>query len=351
MQGVHVEVTKRFASSVENYVVTSRIVQGRQDLQKASEAEQDDVAARWSQLRGKLEAFEKARGKKKGKGKELRKQESASTPPPASTLSPASPPLSEPRTGWKHTRNLSFEARKKLHSDKESWKRSQESSQTEQPRSNDQHTTPVVNPQEDAEFEEAIRASVKETSTGNEKEDAAIEAAIRESVNAARAQGDIVDSKSKSDADNSQATEDDEYAITDEEYQQLINQAIQESLGNTGTSSTYEHQNDEELKRALEESQNPPALPSRVDAEQEEEFQRAIAASREESEKQSSARNDEDVVMEYIKKQSLAEEDYRKQHNKGKGRESGDDWNVEDLKKGMEESLKGPNGSNNGGPA
>ena len=43
--------------------------------------------------------------------------------------------------------------------------------------------------------------------------------------------------------------------------------------------------------------------------------------------------------MEYVKKQSLAEEEFRKKHGKGKGKETGDEGeDDEELKKAMEDT-------------
>ncbi|KAF4964459.1 hypothetical protein FZEAL_10870 [Fusarium zealandicum] len=156
---------------------------------------------------------------------------------------------------------------------------------------------------------------------------------------------------------------DDELQITDEEYQALIEQAIQQSMAGDapfsqesviaeldsmdtgGRLPPHNEQNDAELKHAIEASKNAPPLPPRDD----DELDRAIAASKEALEKETSQRTEEDVVMEYIKKQSLAEEEYRQKMAKGKDKSSEENDNEdEELRRAMEESLKMSGGDRSG---
>jgi hypothetical protein len=238
----------------------------------------------------------------------------------------------------------------------------------------------------DAEFEEAIMASVRETSRGDDEEDAMVEIAIRESIMAMQQQGsslpDPVRLKTEG-SKNSDVFEDEEYKITDEEYQNLIEQAIRESMTghekelsalpgsssrdldvkfaqtdeprSSGSAFTPNTDEDADLQRAIDESRKaPPTLPPREKEDEEEEhFRRAIEASMSEMERITKEKTEEEIVMEYVKKQSLAEEEFKnRQDPKGKGKEvsevasnASDD---EELKRAIEESLKIKGGDGDG---
>ncbi|KAM0559386.1 hypothetical protein ACHAPJ_004411 [Fusarium lateritium] len=361
MQGVHAEISRYFAKSVQNYVISSRAVQGQHEMREATPGERDDVIQRWNNFKYDLKNFYQWKKKEKVAGK--RPEE----PRPDSADAGFEPP----RTGWRHTRNLSFGERKKLHADKEAWKKGYVDVPLPQSSSSDTSSIQTGS-SEDAELEKAIRASVQETSRGNTEEDAQVEAAMRESIKAVRQRVES-DEAGPLPLKDPSIFEDADYQITDEEYQALVEQAIQRSLGNdvsmpqdsgvaeldakhTTTSPSHppaesaNNEDDEEFQRAIEASKNPPPLPPRD--ENDDELERAIAASKEAMEKESSQRTEEDVVMEYVKKQSLAEEEYRKEMAKGKGTAGGGDENDEELRRAMEESLKlskgdasGPSGS------
>ena len=280
---------------------------------------------------------------------------------------------------------MSSEDRKKLQLQKDRLKRGYVDAPMPPPSSSGSSARQSLS--EDAEYEQAIEASVKETSRGNAEEDAMVEAAIRESIKAMRQRGSLPEPASEpaeKKTTDASIFEDEEYQITDEEYQTLVEQAIQQSLfnmgytsgehgsdimdhtsGNTNRSTAgagpapathpAHHEEDAELRRAIEESKRAPDLPARSNDDAEEELQRAIEASKAELERHMSQQTEEDIVLEYVKKQSLVEEEYRRQSSKGKGKasqeahESEDD---EDLKRGLEESLRlargdgsGPSGS------
>ncbi|GAO16708.1 hypothetical protein UVI_02002540 [Ustilaginoidea virens] len=75
--------------------------------------------------------------------------------------------------------------------------------------------------------------SVRETSCGNVDEDSTIESAIRESVRAMRARGATLDTLHEANNfffEKGSIFEDEEYRIRYEDYQLLIEKAVQESL-------------------------------------------------------------------------------------------------------------------------
>ncbi|KAK9437780.1 glycosyltransferase family 1 protein [Metarhizium brunneum] len=365
MQGVHAEVNKMFTKSVQNYIITSRVVQGTQDLTRASEEEKSDIIIRWNNSKWDLKNYYMLK----------RKEKTAEKAPAGSEQSTQSDlPFSRPKTSWLHTRGMSAEERKRLQTQKRGFVDApvppSSSSSSARPSSSD-----------DAEFEQAIQTSVRETSRGNIEEDAMIEAAIRESIRAMRARGALLetlpeDSEEIPEKDLS-IFEDEEYQITDEEYQSLVEQAIQQSLAShiedlfhpqetgiseldaftteihsaqgSGTAQADEH--DADLQRAIEESKNVPTPPSFDD---EEELQRAIEASKQDMAREHNQRTEEDIVLEYVKKQSLAEAEFHSQLNKGKGKAAAAETDSEDeeLKRALAESLKlhrgdcaGPSGS------
>lgn len=210
-------------------------------------------------------------------------------------------------------------------------------------------------PSDDADYEKAIQASVRETSRGNKEEDVVIEAAIRRSVRAMRARNVTLDSlpgASKLPEKDPSIFHDEEYRITDEEYQELIEKAIQQSMTNHGGdfhprqgsgaiaagpapgSTTPGSRHNVDFEKVIEESRNPTSVPH---ADDEVFLQQAIEASKKEMHRQQSQRNEEDIVLEYVKKQSLAEEEYRRALNKGN---DGEEDNDEELKRALEESLQ-----------
>ncbi|KAL3958974.1 hypothetical protein ACCO45_007136 [Purpureocillium lilacinum] len=376
MQGVHAELNKQFARSVHNYIITSRVVQGRQDLDKATPEERADIVRRWNNSKFDLKNFYILKRKERVAEKAPAESESET----ASVVSP----FSRPKTSWLHTRHMSAEDRKKLQAQKGLLKRGYVDAPVPQPASSSSSTRQSLS--DDAEYEQAIRASVQETSHGNAEEDAMIEAAIRESVRVMRQRGGLPETvpelPEKDIGRNPTIFDDEEYQITDEEYQSLIERAIQQSLVNHMSSYTalpqeegiveldavttnrsagsgqgaapYQptEEEDAELLRAIEESkrQQTPTQP-----EDDEELKRAIEASKEHLEHEASQRTEEEIVLEYVKKQSLAEEEYRRQIGKGKGKAEenpqGDDED-EELKRALEESLRmhrgdesGPSGS------
>ncbi|KAM0220776.1 hypothetical protein ACHAQI_000243 [Fusarium lateritium] len=354
MQGVNAEVSKYFAKSVQNYIISSRASQGQHEMQQATHGERDDVVQRWNSFKSDLKNFNQLKKKEKvaGKRPEEPRQNSSEIG------------LERPQTGWQHTKNTSFDERKKLHADKDAWKKGFVDTPTPQSKSSDVSSIQMSS-SEDLELERAIQASVQETSRGNTEEDAQVEAAIRESIKVVRERTGT-DEAAPLPLKDPSIFEDAEYQITDEEYQALVEQAIQHSLNNDAPlpqysgaseldatpshppadSTTNDH--DEELQRAIEASkkQSRPSLPPRQESD--DDYERAIAASKEAMEKESSQRTEEDIVMEYVKKQSLAEEEYRQKIAKGKGTPGAGDEHDEELRRAMEESLKMNKGDESG---
>ncbi|EGX96337.1 glucosyl/glucuronosyl transferase, putative [Cordyceps militaris CM01] len=380
MQGVHAEFGKHMSRSVYNYIISSRIKQGEQALMKASQGECEDILRRWNTVKFDLSSFYDLKRRMGG-------TEGPFPPPPplptddsSDTVSIMDKGFSKPRTGWLQTRHLSSAQRKRMQDEKQTWKRGYvESLVPAAPTflpEKEKAVQATNMSQEEDEVERAIRASVRETSQGVQEDDAEIEAAIRESLRVMRQSGALpatgwIDEKNGRNNDPS-IFEDEEFKITDEEFQDLIQGAMRQSLVEeygypagelgfpgpssssfTGTSRpalTEEPAPMDDLYGGAEAPGYQREAPIHASSmsqqhavdEEELELQRAIAASKQELQRAETERNEEDIVLEYIKKQSLAEEEFRKR-SKGKGVSTNyddDDDDDEDMRLAMEESLK-----------
>ncbi|KAK3939702.1 glycosyltransferase family 28 domain-containing protein [Diplogelasinospora grovesii] len=372
MQGVHAEVRNIFSRSSQNYIITARVLQGKEDLQSSTVEEQRDILIRWQARRDELRRFYLL--KQKGD-----KSPAASSGTPQVELEGDAPP----RTGWLHTRNMSMEDRKKLHAQRDAWKKRQVDLKVAG-RTNSGGLGKGGGAFENEEFERAIQASVQQTSRGDKDEDARVEAAIRASVKEMRKiaehsrdfKAPIPDDNTPTTWTTGQMPGDDHWTdITDEEYQALIEQAVQQSLSQqqAGVRSHVDDTDtdDEELRRAIEEStqyQQQSGVGGggggggglgglgvigggSGGGDDDEEMRKALEESerahRMEMERQ---KTEEEIVLEYVKKQSLAEAEFRR---KGKAVARDDDAEEddddEDLRRALEESLRVHGGGGGGG--
>ncbi|KAK7963820.1 Sterol 3-beta-glucosyltransferase [Apiospora saccharicola] len=393
MAGLHAEIRSKFAQSAYNYIVASRISQGNLDYQNASHEERDDVEVRWLSLKDELTGYYQLKQKEKGKLREAQ----------ASTES-AAPDGEPPQTGWWHIRNMSFEERKRLQEQKKAWKQKKSGAtqgagvtdaggseqDMEQAIQRAVQETSRGDPREDARIEQAIRQSVTALRSGSTSSGSITsgQSTAATSVTPSGFPADVKQATPFSPADIGN--------ITDEEYQAYIEQAVQasmaEQLRRGGPIQMHEDEDDEEYQRALHESQkNKPAnqeddeeLRKAIEASRaqhgsggaaqhgdgdDEELKRAIAASQTDLHKPQGASDDdeesmkraieeserahqeelkrvetmkkeEDVVLEYIKKQSLAEEQYRQKGKDKVSTSAGADHDDEELKRALEESLR-----------
>ncbi|KAF3019246.1 hypothetical protein E8E14_003977 [Neopestalotiopsis sp. 37M] len=432
MAGIHAEIRSLFAQSAENYILASRIAQGKEDYKNSTFEERDDIEKRWLATRDELKTYYTWRQKEKGKGRDASPRRPFPIAAEGSSTDNLSVPSEAPKTGWRHTKNLSWDERKRLQEQKKAWVRRQVAAAAGL--ASGSHVTEDVTAARlanredppDPEFEQAIQTAVRETSTGDAAEDARIEQAIRTSVrelrrrsivslsSAASNQSATQPPRSSGDTSEIESSNTSHYGfpselkgqvpfspddfddITDEEYQALIEQAVQLSVAedyrksqhvegvthggeddddfqqaikrsqtdNVATThddkdlrkaleaSEAEHaarlkqghnghdDDDEELKKAIEASQAAEARGAHG-ADDEEEFKRALEASEKEHQEElaraKANRTEEDIVMEYVKKQSLAEAQFRP---KGKGKDSDHADDDEDLKRAIEESMR-----------
>ena len=193
-----------------------------------------------------------------------------------------------------------------------------------------------------ADFEEAIKTAVAATSHGNPDEDAMIESAIRASVvelqNASKdsENGDAVQRAIQAsvaeaakgrqvERTNSTADRSDEASDHDEELKAALQLSLQESskldreavLANADfDDSGIDTDDDENIKAAIQRSKTLPIADPQIDSSKDEDFQKVIELSKTAQEEHdqglSKSKTEEEIVLEYIKKQSLAEEQHKK---------------------------------------
>jgi len=314
--GIHKEVRKLFGSSILNYIISARTAQGYDHWKASTREEQLDIINRWNEHKSELQS-ERQRVLLEGpEGQET------------GHLSPR---------GFLQTRHLSFDERKKLHEDRRI-KREQTRSKTYS-----EHTTKCPfcrraaphrhnegHPLEDAEtpttstadvdheeFERAIKASVAATSKGDPEEDLMIERAIRASVRelqrpegSALSEQEALDraikaSVAEAASERARGPKDGTLSPSDPEFTAILEKSLQaslhDSLHTTGTEKFPQidpDTDDDEINRALEASK----------VTHEEHLSRT--------------KTEEEIVMEYVKRQSLVEEEHKKKYAKEAGQHS-----------------------------
>jgi len=283
MKGIHREIQKLQVSDVDKFIIGSRIAIAEAEFQQSSPQLQQQTIDRWHELsldkfkrvsdkRASSAGFLSRSQKSKGKGRESPEVETA----PQSTIG-------------------NFD---------------------------------------DEELEKAIKESVKITSNGDSREDEMVERAIRASI--AELQGRSV-STHEVVGSNSEESE-------EEAYQRAIRASAAEAersngknvpndliLGEALRNSSLEEDSghntqidtqDEELERALRESVRGEKAPAREYSDTQDdagdsELQRAIEESKQlEIERELRRKAEEEVVMEYVKKASLEEQEYERRNER-----------------------------------
>lgn len=417
------EMKNRFAKSMHNYIVSSRMIQGANDFEAASDEDKALIFRAWHNSKYDLKGLYQLKLKEAKESMDSVASEASSSRTASSHHHHSHVDLAallSPRFGKDSIGHFDANG-KRLLKGKQAWKRSYIEADVDQ------------KPHDDEEFERAIQASVRETSQGNAEEDRLIERAIRASVSEFQRRGsqlpnpremmDVKRPEGPSSA-GTESTEDVDLEITDEEYQALIEKAIQQSLilhasGLTGPrpghGDSASEDGDEELKEALERSKTDASAQAESAEREAEEMKKAIEESKanahfgsqrsrshrqevgegeeeeEEGEEEAmirraieeskatheaeatraaTAKTEEEIVLEFVRKQSLAEEEFRKQmaREKGKMRDTGpehedrgqgnehedDDDEDEDLKRALEMSLglhEDEEGKSKGGPS
>ena len=310
-KGIYKELQKHLGSSVQNYIVAARTAQGYDEWHTSSREEQIDVVSRWQSIQVDIE-----------KEKQLA------------------------RHGSFHERHCylktTIEERKKLSAEKKS-KKTAKGHATDDALAKIHDSHPFVKPLEaganhnGAEFEAAIQASVAATSHGNPEEDQIIERAIRASVRElqlASQEGDNSEaiqraiqasvaeaSQARSEGDSKvRSTTSDGSNDHQKELAAFLQRSVQEhqQSGRRNPLSDFDFDDsgvdtdgDENIKAAINRSKSTPTGRQTGD-NNEDDFQAAIELSKKAHEEHeqclSKSKTEEEIVIEYVKKQSLAEE-------------------------------------------
>jgi hypothetical protein len=329
-KGIHKEVMKMFGSSIANYIIAARTTQGYEDAKNSTKEERADIINRW---RLHKDEYQSSRMKIHESGGPEGQESGRLTP-----------------KGFMQTRHLTFEERKKLHEERkvrrEAERKRLEAEQgphshrfcpfcrrtaphTHEPHTD--HSKPIVGSDTgDDHFEQAIHASVAATSRGNADEDLMIERAIRASVWELQSsqESTLTDEEALSRAIQASISEasrkrSDEqnpaFAMTDEEaeHQALLEKAIQASLAQYQFSTRGDApaedpaaEEDDNIKLALQmskEEMNKDEAATLLNEEKEIEL--ALQKSKDDLIR---TKTEEEIVLEYVRKQSLLEEEHKK---------------------------------------
>ena len=301
-QGIYKELQKSSGSNVQNYIIAARTAQGYEDWQDSTREECVDVVKRWQ-----VAQVELAKQRRQWSRRHLASAQASSKAKDKSSR-PKRKAREEQRTG----------------------------STSDIPGVEESVRAPSLlvptSPVED-EFEDAIHHSVERTSTGNPHEDELIERAIRASV--AELHGSYVEggdddvvarairasiaevnrlrserpSDSKRDTVQTGDYDDQDLAAairaSMDEHDSRVHEDGEEKRDDSGIDTDE----DENIKLALERSRH---LEASLPCQDDEELERALKESQEQEAAKQMQRREEEIVMEYVKKQSLAEEEYRK---------------------------------------
>ncbi|KAI1809774.1 hypothetical protein GGS20DRAFT_570470 [Poronia punctata] len=403
MAGVHAEIRTLFAQSAHRYIVASRISQGNEEYKNSTAEERHDIEARWLAQQDKLKGFMSLKQKEKGKLRDLSPSPSRG---PSTTGPEEKKKFQERKKEWKKRRAAGpfieetvplTNTHRTSHDKDDDFEAAILAAVRETSRGDTA---------EDARIEEAIRSSVRLARTRATTMDShASSSSLGVSSPSPRPSWSS-DVKRPLPSNNSSlasplppgALEN----ITDEEYQALIEEAIKVSIAEnqqqhhiqmhdledegsdegsdlklalersnsdtphipTGdreyqevletsrrhTPPTHDDDEEEALRRALEISQAEHT--NHGDDDDDEELRRVMEESKraheEEQARIQSMRSEEDIVLEYVKKQSLAEATFLGQA-KGKGTAADEGDENEELRRALEESMKTEEGARRGG--
>ena len=313
-KGIYKELQKHLGSSVQNYIVAARTAQGYDEWHAASQEERLDVVGRWQSIQVEIEKEKQLarHGNFHGRHCYLK-----------ATIEARKNTLAEKRKKSKNAKgNAAEDTIAELHASHPFVKRSQQSQ-----RSDLNHNG--------TDFEEAIRTSVAATSRGNPEEDQMIERAIRASVEELHLASKEVDRNeaihraihaSVSEATNAQNEDHSEIRSGKMnkrgEHEKELVAALRRSMEENQkpdtrepladvTSEDVDTDDDENIKAAIERSKSTPPGQT-MGTEDRDDFQTAIELSRKAHEEHEQglckSKTEEEIVLEYVKKQSLAEE-------------------------------------------
>ncbi|KAK4694854.1 hypothetical protein P7C71_g2788, partial [Lecanoromycetidae sp. Uapishka_2] len=322
-KGIYKELQKHLGSSVQNYIVAARTAQGYEDWHNSSQAERLDVVSRWQAIQVDIE-------------KEKHHVRHGSFQGNHCYLLTTIHSLEERKKKMKDKKadkKANKKHKKGIHHDED------DDETTEVPPthpfvSQSRQSGDVDSSPDNADFEEAIKASVAATSKGDPEQDAMIEKAIRASVKelqAAQKEGDDKDAMQRAiEASVAEATRVEKAPAAgdhDGAEGKALKLALQRSLSEHPSSEKVDSpsgvdlddpgvdtDDDENIKAAIERSKTLSIKDPDVELPIDEDFQKAIEASKNEHEQGlSREKTEEELVMEYMKTQSSLEEEHKRE--------------------------------------
>ena len=334
MKGVYKEMSKHFGSSVQNYIIAARTAQGYDDYQASSLEERTDIIQRWKHMQKDIkkkrnmdELVKEILEDKKKQGKALKQEWGDRRRAMRSASTGRFSRTSDTIPGYKDPQSAELAA--------EASGAALGRAQT------DQDPQPELLDHDDLDY--AIRESVQETSKGDPYEDAAVERAIRASMaelqrNRAertvqqQPSGEAEDeelqlalAQSASEAESQGKVQ----MVHDEELERVLAQSLREHRREPSGSTTGDYQ------EADADADQPPAYDSgHLSGTTQAAFEEQ--QSQQPGEKTQQEKTEEQIVMEYVKKQSMLEQ----KAAQGKGKQPQNDEDEDELQQALKASMQ-----------
>jgi hypothetical protein len=300
MKGVHKELQKIYGGNVENHIAASRVAQGHEEWLQSSEAEKEDVIVRWKLIQ-----------------KHLKKKKTADIVRDVLEAQRKSKPENEEegRNGGRKT------------SVAQSLNGTDEVTQANS-------TTGEL--QEENDTSEAIRLSVQETRRGDVQENTESERAIRESLSQPQHERqEAIDYEELRQTINCSIADAERQASEALEFEKQLKLVIAQSLNEQRQTRNYNEWHAHAENSNINTTTKGGSLPS-YDGKHVQGITQSAFEARHQGEKTTHEKMEEEVVMEYVKKQSLLEA----HHSKGKGRAlASEDKNDEELQRALSLSM------------
>lgn len=356
-KGIYKELQQHLGSSVQNYIIAARTAQGYDDWQHASVEERRDIIARWKIM---LKDLKKKRNPDEHIhdliSEQKRKKQAWEASRKADREQKRHSRIRSGSTGAvNHSEDMPTSPEGGISRQQSGVEPMEESLHLHHAETTGQHflsPTPTTVEQdsqaEQDEMEEAIRRSVAETSRGDPEEDAMVERAIRASMaelqlsHAGDHHEEDEDAEAIRRAMKASVAEAQKHAASGDVSNEELERALAESM----QQQQHAPEEEEHLERALAESQHPAMRDTQhLGGTTKEQFE--AQQKQKPGEKTAQEKSEEQIVMEYVKKQSLAEEEHRRAVA-GKARATeGDEDHDEELRQAIAMSM-GKNGEASG---
>jgi uncharacterized protein YgfB (UPF0149 family) len=336
MKGVHKEVQKMYGSNVQNYIVASRVAQGYEEWLLSSDTEKEDVIVRWKLIQKYL--------KQKRSPDEMVRD-----------VLEAQQTMSMEGRHSERSAQLSNSA-DVLPIETEGSTRAMVDSQVNLRPADTAHEETLGA----TEVNETIQLSAHEASIGQTEDDTSVRQSTQEEVSRLqRQQQEAADEETLRQAIAFSEAESRRQANEALEYEKELKRAMEQSLGEQKQRSS---DSEWELDMGLEGEEEANFERGRTQSGKTAEHSAAVACvqhslsydqghlggttqsefeahqRRQEGEKSTQEKTEEEIVMEYVKKQSLLESYHR---NKGKARATVTaDMDDEDLQKALDLSMQ-----------